>query len=817
MISLDSNVSSAYKSFQVRAKVKQLCGGFIRTLPRVRASFVGAVILLLVLGVHAQSQTSASPPANTQMQPQVLSGVRPTVDQVLSAGLWRVDRSFQSSIQVNNRHIFQHRTVIPVLYMADGTEYYLPTVDVAPNSLATISINSAIENAPPQVSSHLSLYGSASIHFLAPTTGSISAAIQILDVANSLNFVYAFHAPDRMDAEQHTFDGLWWHRDAGVTGFVGLANRTPVSVQVSVQVIGAGGAAIAPQTIVLPGHSTQLLSLDDIAATLPRNQSLMGGLHVVFTGKSSDVMISGGLENQSEGYSALIPFVMHDAATDAPSSMTLASTGMMVGLPDPTMKFPKGTAFFPYTYLRNASSSSMQVNRALYYTLAGGGGQRVALPSLAIGAGSTVQVPLDFGSIGLGSFNGQITETFSTVSNPGDLLAATGSTDQTANYVFEVLPQFVTTTKSLQSEYWHVGNSYDTMTTVWNSGTAAEDLLITFSFSGGKGNYKLPVHLAPGAATVIDMAELIAEAKPDAEGSLIPSSTRGGGMIVSGPSDLMDEINVILSEGTFSVFGATCVPVCYSCGPTLEGFALAPVPIQSPIGATTQLVATVTVSTGTKLTETASTKWSSLDTTIASVATGGMVTAVAAGTTTIDGVIDWADETRTCYPIACESLLYEGQAPVTVQIPTFFTPTAAGALLNTFCAANSAYYAFVDYQVSDQFGDPIQVSGMTPLESVSTNGGSFSAFASFATPVSTGADGAFEDIPVGTCFSVPAPPNLCIPVVQHFQLTMPGVVTPYRISTVTSRTDCEQGIQITINPPAPPPVPAVTYTFGTLK
>jgi hypothetical protein len=287
----------------------------MRTLPRVRAAFVGAVVLLLVLGVHAQSQTSASPLAHTQMQPQVLSGARPTVDQVLSAGLWRVDRSFQSSIQINNRHIFQHRTVIPVLYMADGTEYYLSTVDVAPNTLATVSINSAIQNAPAQVSSHLSLYGSASIHFLAPSTGSISAAIQILDVANSLNFVYAFHAPDRMDAEQHTFDGLWWRRDAGVTGFVGLANRAPTSVQVSIQAIGAGGTAIAPQTIALAGHSTQLLSLDDIAATLPRSQTLMGGLHVVFTGKSSDVMISGGLENQSEGYSALIPFVMHDAAT----------------------------------------------------------------------------------------------------------------------------------------------------------------------------------------------------------------------------------------------------------------------------------------------------------------------------------------------------------------------------------------------------------------------------------------------------------------------------------------------------------------------
>lgn len=640
-----------------------------RLLPARRVGFALSLslscVLLLLLVVTTGTFFGASP--TPQEHVHRMSGkIPPATDQVLSAGLWRVDRSFQSSIQIYNRHILQHRTVIPVLYMADGTEYYLPSVDVAPNSLASVSVNSAIQNAPPQVSSHLSLYGSAAIHFLAPTTGSISAAIHILDVANSLNFVYSFHAADRMDAAQQTFDGLWWRRDAGVTGFVGLANRTTSAVQVSLQAIGAGGTAIAPQTIMLAGRSTQLLSLDDIAVTLPRNQTLMGGLHVVFTGKSSDVIISGGLENQSEGYSALIPFVSHDAATAAPISVTLASTGIMVGLPDPAMKFPKGTAFFPYSYLRNASSSPMKVDPALYYTLAGGGGQRVLLPPLTIGAGSTVQVPLDFGSIGLGSFNGQITETFSAMSNPGDLIVATGSTDQTANYVFEVPPQLVVTTKSQQDRFWRVGGGYDTMTTLWNSGTAPEDLLITFSFARGKGHYKLPVHLAAGAAAAIDIGEIIGEAKPDADGNFIPPDTSGGGMVVSGPSDLTDDINVILGGGTFSVFGATCYNECYTCGPLLEGFSIAPSPVQSAVGGTTQMTATATLSIGTKLTETASTNWSSQSTSIASVATGGVVTAVAAGTTTVDGVMSWPDEATHCYPNPCETLLYEGQAPTTV-------------------------------------------------------------------------------------------------------------------------------------------------------
>ncbi len=148
-----------------------------------------------------------------------------------------------------------------------------------------------------------------------------------------------------------------------------------------------------------------------------------------------------------------------------------------------------------------------------------------------------------------------------------------------------------------------------------------------------------------------------------------------------------------------------------------------------------------------------------------------------------------------------------------VQIPTFFTPTNSGTVLNAFCTANQAFYAFVDYQLSDQAMNPITVGGLTPQESVSQNGGAYSAFASFATPVSTTTSGTFEDIPLGTCFSAPPPPNRCIPVAQKFQLLVPGVTNPFPITTTTSDTECEQGIKINVNPVPP----AKSYTFGILN
>jgi hypothetical protein len=148
-----------------------------------------------------------------------------------------------------------------------------------------------------------------------------------------------------------------------------------------------------------------------------------------------------------------------------------------------------------------------------------------------------------------------------------------------------------------------------------------------------------------------------------------------------------------------------------------------------------------------------------------------------------------------------------------VQVPTFFTPTSANTALNITCAASNGFFAFVDYQLSDQNMNPISVAGLTPQESVSQNGGPFSTFKSFSTPVATRSDGTFEDIPVGTCFSVRPPPNRCIPVSQRFQILVPGVSTPFPITTTTSRTDCEQGIKIVVNPVPP----GTTYTFGILN
>src|SRR4029077_9440742 len=209
-----------------------------------------------------------------------------------------------------------------------------------------------------------------------------------------------------------------------------------------------------------------------------------------------------------------------------------------------------------------------------------------------------------------------------------------------------------------------------TMSTLWNSGSAPEDLIVTIGFNGGDGHYKLPVHLEPGAGKAIDLAEIIRAAKPDADGHLIPHNVQGGGMIISGSSGLPEKINVVVSGGVFSVFGATCVPPCVTCGPPPSELVLTPASLSVAVGGSQQVTSTIEYSNGQSFSDTSSTTWTSKNTSVATVSSGGMMNAMAVGSTDIDGQDEFLRSDRICSwtgPYICPTVFLLGEAPTNVK------------------------------------------------------------------------------------------------------------------------------------------------------
>jgi hypothetical protein len=74
-----------------------------------------------------------------------------------------------------------------------------------------------------------------------------------------------------------------------------------------------------------------VLDLDALTASLPPGENQAGGIAVQYEGNSGAMIVSGGLANYGEGYSANMPFCSHDMSSSKSAQYTFASVGVMGG------------------------------------------------------------------------------------------------------------------------------------------------------------------------------------------------------------------------------------------------------------------------------------------------------------------------------------------------------------------------------------------------------------------------------------------------------------------------------------------------------
>ncbi len=221
--------------------------------------------------------TSTDPKSSLALAP-------PDMPQATFADLWRVDRSFQSTIHMKNLLTFRPVQVTPALYMSDGTEYDLPSVTLAASGMADLDVNQALADAPPNIASHVSQFGSAALKYKHFGSGVVAGEITMLDVPRSLVFSSPFQMMMSTTgmvgmtpaATTQTLEGLWWRHDPNMGGYVNVSNTTDHPVQVSTQVMGAHGAALAPETISLNPHGEQILDLNALTFGVPKSQNQAG-------------------------------------------------------------------------------------------------------------------------------------------------------------------------------------------------------------------------------------------------------------------------------------------------------------------------------------------------------------------------------------------------------------------------------------------------------------------------------------------------------------------------------------------------------------
>ena len=516
--------------------------------------------------------------------------------------------------------------------MADGTALDLPPVHVPQSGVATVDVNVALAQAPVEVRAHLSTFGSAAIRYRHDWQGAVYATTSILDLPRSLEYSYPFIFPPgqgkaekgvpasavavRDAANAQNYEGLWFRRTATSGGFLALANTSESVLGAEVAVSGL--KTPVGRSISLPKHGTALIDLKDFFAG---DDSHVGGITISHSGPPGALQLAGGLQDLTSGYSTNLPISIGKRAHGETGPRQLASAGLMANQQDPLLSFPDGLVFYPYAFFRNISSSDRTLRIAAYY-MDNGHAKMLSLPDLVLRAGQVAELPVH--DILASQLNVEgLNLTFAYNGEWGDIIAATGSTDATTNYVFPVVPQAVSPSGSKTSIDWLVSGGFDTMYTVWNPGSEAQDLLATLHFGTAGDVYRLPLHLDPYASAMIDIGELVRTQQLDQDGKTLPQDVGQGSLVLGSaagaPEDL---INVVFAGGIYNPRKATCGQTCETCN-GFTGLGLDPASASLAVGGQQQYRFSFSWFDGTQHDVTNWSNWTSSQPSIAHVQTSG--------------------------------------------------------------------------------------------------------------------------------------------------------------------------------------------------
>jgi hypothetical protein len=602
---------------------------------------LSVAIPLVALNLGAQQGTKVLAPHRAiPPRASVALSQRPAIDRSIVGGFWTIDANRKASIYLKNGLETSPLTVTPVLFLSNGVQYSLAPVTLVPAGTAVVSVNDAL--GKQGIAPYATLSGYVEVRYKW-AWDPVCATVVSVDPIHSVIFNYGLHPSDpteitnvvsqpKIIGGKNVAEGIWWKPEPNVTGFVALSNTSSLSSEVSVVSSDRHNNVLAEQSVRIAPHVTKVVKLDELQSMPP---GTAGGLRILYSGRSDGIFIGGGLEDQTSGYSAILPFQLHASAPPNPTGIeSYAEVGLMTGEVDPMMNFPAETVFVPFSVVRNVGAQPLQVTPSFYW-MQGGNSRSASLQPFTLQPLETRA--LDVLSLqklaGLGGFNGSINLILDAQGESPSLLMSGGSVDTKNNYVFQVPPRAVGESASKTLSYWSTANGDDTMVTVWNPADESQDYVFTLLYAGGQ--HRTPIHLSARATQSFNISEIIQSQVPDTEGNVIPLTVHEGSAKISGPQADNQGILVVFDAGTYNVRKATCNAYCITCNGYTHGEVVTS-PFTLVVGHTSQLSLISVWNTGYYYYFPAS--WSSTKTTVATVGSAsspGLVTGVGIGSTDI--------------------------------------------------------------------------------------------------------------------------------------------------------------------------------------
>jgi len=587
-----------------------------------------AFLLLLVAGSpHAANSRVGSHAANTSDPPQQPPPPRccnPDEDEhkphLLAASYYSLKNGQRSKLLLNNKGP-RPLEVKPTLFSMSGERYDIEPVKVEGASFQMINLRRWVKDAGPQFRE-----GSIKVFHLGKDLV-LGAQVYVEDEAQSLSFEEKFAEPATMASSK--LRGVWWLPSQKGEVRLALSNTSDSAVMVMARADGARPARAGSVTVELLPHETRVLDVQRDFFGRSREMSRLGGISVEHNGLAGAVLARGFAQEAAKGYSLAVQF------SDPQASKSSGYQG--AGL---RLDASGGEALTQVAVAHNAGVAEAVVTGRLPYTTADGLTALVTLPEVRLAPGETEAIDIA-GAIKDAGIPPDVTGAgleFEYSAAPGSVQMAALSVGGNGDQVFRLPLWDVAAQRSATGGYpWFIDGSSSTVVYLKNVTSERQEYTLRLGFEGGE--YLVGVKsIEPRQILTFDIRELRDKQVPDDNGVTIPLTAERGQIIwsVYGPDGLA---MIGRSEQADVAKGVSNNYACVSCCPdSYVSAKVEPETASVGVSGTVTYVAKEQRSTCNGQPAgwyTVGAAWSSLNTSVATVSSGGVATGVAAGTASI--------------------------------------------------------------------------------------------------------------------------------------------------------------------------------------
>jgi hypothetical protein len=584
----------------------------------------------------------------------------------------------------------------------------------------------------------------------------------------------------RNESRAASYEAAWWGPEKSEV-IIALGNITDTATTANVS-FGNGET----RTVKLKPHETDLVRQKD------RTEG-PDSLKIEITGAAGSIVPTGMITTRNGSFNSVIRF--YDPATA--KQPNLYANGLRLA------------GVTPHLVLKNTTQAPIAVSPKVIPL--GGKKEELTLSQVVLDANETKEVDLSELQAAVKSRNDLDVASVEVTnwSAPGSLIGAIYAVNKQGT-AYDVPLRDSGAIRSMTGAYpWKIEGDYKSVAYITNITDQPVEYIVELAHKGGKFIIG-PRKLAPRETATYDVESIRDSQTKDMSGHVLPATVMQGQFrwAIRGSTNGQ----VALIGRTEMVSRSQKVSTSYSCpmdcGPSYDAWLT-----EAPDSLTINqfgIAAAVEVASwnyGYQMGPYSVTPGWSADPELVSFSPSGMdttVTGTTDGEADVSGFVgmydryDW-DGLNCVFLQTVENSV--GFLIAVLKIPRNFVAISVTDT-NLGCpAGTSGYGVQVKYAVANLLLVPIPKSGMTPRERFFVNGvPNDPNFLPFATPAQTDSVGAFNDIPVGSCFGGNPLTNVCVDVEQIFDVVVPNDnSSPYSILTVTRRRDCRLGIRVTVD------------------